>query len=194
VAQRKKDAKRRATRDAGNAESLANGLGKLSMPGIARRANVSAGTLYIYYPSKDEMIESVYLEIKTLLHAEMMEGQAGLVGSAAKLRGLWYAMFHFTLKHPLIFAFHEAVDPETILGPNAKDAVSAMAQEVRAVIETAILDATLKPMPINAVVAMLLGPAIVLARRMIAEDSADHDQIDHVYDAIWAGIARAPSP
>ena len=190
MAQRKDEAKRRAIRDAVIADVVENGLGKLSMPRIARRARVSVGTIYIYFPGKDEMIQRIYLEVKTLLHEATMQGQGDADTSAGRLRCMWYAMFHFTLEHPQMFAFHEAVDAETLLRPEDKRVVQEKAQEIRSVIKDAVRDATLKPLPMNALIAVLLGPAVVLSRRMLAEGSRDMAQVDQVFDAIWAGISK----
>ncbi|MCY6380753.1 TetR/AcrR family transcriptional regulator [Hoeflea prorocentri] len=172
------------------ADVVENGLDKAPVSRIAKRAGVSAGTIYVYYPNKDEMLQSIYLEIKSLLHDAMMTASGPGADSAKRIRSMWFAMFGFMLENPDMFAFHEIVAAEKLLGPDQLEEVAGMAGDIHGVLGDAINDRTLKDMPMDCVISLLFGPAVNLARRMLSGGSHDLQKADLVFRSIWTGIAR----
>lgn len=56
---------------------------------IAKSAGVSEGTIFVYFPSKDDLINQLYLELKSQLHASLRESP---IADAESLRNqLWCA-------------------------------------------------------------------------------------------------------
>lgn len=190
MAQKKDETKRCAIRDAVIADVIENGLGKLSMPRIAKRASVSAGTLYIYYSGKDEMLQSIYLEVKSLLHAAVMNAQSDSDDSTERIRAMWFAMLDFIVKQPMMFAFHESIDMEQLLNKPQSDAASDMANDIIEAIEHAVGDGTLRPLPTECLLSILVGPAIYLSRRNFSDRKLTEQEVEATFDAIWAGISK----
>lgn len=192
MAQTKDETKRRAIRDAVIADVIENGLGKLSMPRIAKRASVSAGTLYVYYSGKDEMLQSIYLEVKSLLHAAVMDAQSDRHTSSERIRAMWFAMFDFIIEKPKMFAFHESIDMEQVLGKRQNELAADMARDIYQAIESAVGDGTLKPLPIGCLLSILVGPAVYLSRWNFADRKLTEEEVEATFEAIWAGIAAEP--
>ena len=61
----KDDEKQRAIAEATFNLVAQTGLSGLTMADIARTAGIATSTLYVYYPSKDELISQLYEEAKT---------------------------------------------------------------------------------------------------------------------------------
>lgn len=190
MAQTKDENKRVAIRDALIADVVENGLGKAPISQIARRAGVSNGTIYIYYPNKDEMLQSVFVEIKSLLHGTMMGAYREARTNADAIRSMWFAMFNFILQNPDMFAFHETVAAENFLNSAQQEKVLSQAGEIHLALQSAVDDGTLKDMPMDCLISLLLAPAVSLARRMLSNGSKDITKADHVFQAIWDGIAK----
>ena len=190
MAQTKDEAKRIAIRDAVITDVVENGIGNAPVSLIAKRAGVSAGTIYIYYPNKDEMLQSIFLEIKSMLHDAMMAAAKSGASSEDCIRLMWFALFRFILEHPDMFAFHEAVSAEKILSSDQREDVVRMAGDVHRVLRAAVNDGTLKDIPIDGLVSLLIAPATSLARRMLASGSQDGEVAEQVFQAIWIGIAK----
>ncbi len=55
---------------------------------IAKRAGIAEGTLFTYFPNKDELLNAVYLELKSDL-AEAMDGEDSEGGSLERARHFW---------------------------------------------------------------------------------------------------------
>lgn len=68
---------------------------------IARRAGVAEGTLFRYFPTKDELLNALYLDIKRSLAESMRE----LIGRAATpeelVRSLWNGYIDWGIANPV---------------------------------------------------------------------------------------------
>lgn len=190
MAQTKDETKRLAIRDAVIADVVENGLSKAPISRIAQHAGVSAGTIYIYYPNKNEMLQSIFLEIKSLMHGTMMDAHHSGSNSTESIRLMWFAMFRFILEKPNMFAFHEAIDAEKLLSSHQRVELTEMAIDIHKALSAAIDDGTVKDMPMDCLVSLLLAPAVSLARRMLAGNSKDVEKANCVFEAIWNGIAN----
>ncbi len=72
-----------------------DGIANLSIAKLARRANVSARTPYIYYVNKEDMLSQNYLDVKALLD----KGLATDIEKGKTLQEkLFNAMYHFAVK------------------------------------------------------------------------------------------------
>ncbi|MHA3980419.1 TetR/AcrR family transcriptional regulator [Halovulum sp. GXIMD14794] len=190
MARPKSEEKRRQIREAAIAEVVEGGFSGASTSKLARRAGVSVGTLYIYFPDKDTLFRDVYLELKAELHARLMEAADAETGSAAKLRAMWHALHGFAVENPQAFIFAEIIGTSNMLTGEAEAETRALAQDVVAIVEAALADGTLKPAPLPAVMAMLTGPAMHLARNAAAGAASDPVVIDTTFTMLWEAIAN----
>lgn len=190
MAQTKDEKKRIAIRDAAIADVVEHGLGNALMSRIASKAGVSAGTIYLYYPNKELMLQSVYLEIKRLLGDAMIGAFEAGEDAAQGLRGMWFAMFDTMIERPDMFLFHEVISAEGILDPDHEQRALRMAREIRALLQSTIDDGTVKTMPIDCLASLYFGPATNLVRRLVDQGSSARDRAETVYGAIWAGIKQ----
>lgn len=189
MAQTKDEKKRIGIRDAVISDVVEYGLGNAPISRIAKRAGVSAGTIYIYYPNKDEMLQSIFMEIKSTIHEVMMDAHQSERSSGQGIRAMWFAMYEFILEHPDMFAFHEAVSSEKLLKAEQRVNANLMAKDIHDILVTAINDGTLKAMPIDSLVSLLIAPAVSLARRQLKAEHLNKDDAKQLFDAIWLGIA-----
>ena len=75
--QRRKEARPSEILDAALAEFEEHGFGKSTMGGIARRAGVARGTVYLYYKDKDAVFDAL---MRARLTDPLIDMQAGLEG------------------------------------------------------------------------------------------------------------------
>ena len=62
------DNKKEKIFNAAREEFLANGFKKASMAKIAKKAGVASGTIYLYFSSKEELFQNVYVQENDLRH------------------------------------------------------------------------------------------------------------------------------
>jgi AcrR family transcriptional regulator len=192
LAQVKDAEKRRAIRDAAVAEVIDGGLSGASVAKIAKRAGVSAGTIYLYFPNKDELLQQVYLEIKTEFHDQMMAANDASAPTADKIHNMWLSMFHYLSAHPNDFLFAEYVSAAKVLDAVSQSEVTAMSDQLASILRGAINDGTLGEAPIDSIVALLVSPATQLVRKSIVTNKAiSRETVDQTYTMIWKAIAAS---
>ena len=165
----------------------AQGIGATSMAAVARTAKVSAGTLYLHFASKEEMLQAVYLKLKLAFHANLMAAATGEPRQA--ISGMWRALLRFQQDQPNGFLFLEYAGAAQVLAPEQKAEVAPLQGEVNAVIQRAI-DAGVITVPSLAVAAtLLIGPAMQLARtHAIAGTQIPEAQATETFDRIWRSL------
>jgi AcrR family transcriptional regulator len=109
---REKAQRRREILDAARAEFFERGFHRPTVDDVASRAEVSKGTIYLYFESKEEILAHLLLEGLDLLLSEMdAAGDPEVCPSAeAALRALAGAYLSFCQAHPSYFRLIMAFD------------------------------------------------------------------------------------
>ncbi|MBU1344870.1 MAG: TetR/AcrR family transcriptional regulator [Proteobacteria bacterium] len=79
------------------------GFSATSMNQIARKVELSKGTLYLYFKNKEELYTSLLLEGMALLNTEFAKAVAGKTIWVEKLRSIGWAYYQFFLDHQPFF-------------------------------------------------------------------------------------------
>ena len=105
---RKKDEnKQEATFDATVKLSNEIGLSNISMSKIAKRADVSAATLYVYYENKEDMLRKVYLDIKKQMMGACSDGVHQEESVEQSVRKICRNLLRYMQEHTDEFLFIE---------------------------------------------------------------------------------------
>ncbi len=162
------------------------GIGAAGMADIAKAAKVSAGTLYLHFDTKGDMLQATYLRIKQDFHARLMQA-AEADGSEVVIRAMWENTLTFLQERPDHFLFLEYAGAAQVLTPDQKALVAPLQAEVNALIQTAIDDGTLDDMPLGVAVNLLIGPAMHLARKAaMAGTPPNRKEVDQTFARLWA--------
>jgi len=98
--QRRKDARPQELLDAALTLFVEKGFAATRSEEVAQRAGVSKGTLYLYYPSKEELLKAVIRHNLSTLIAEGVEMVDAFTGSSAELLSMvlltWWERFGCT--------------------------------------------------------------------------------------------------
>ena len=89
--------------------NLVNEIGFVacSVSKIAKKADVSPATLYVYYKNKEDLLVSTYIEIKQLFGRKLLNNFDDTLPIRDILKNLWFNIFMFTQKSPGYFQFTE---------------------------------------------------------------------------------------
>lgn len=83
------------------------GFHEAPMSLIAERAGASAGVIYHYFASKDEMIQALYARIRTLTMASLLEGYSADIDAKEAFIKSWVNLYAFYYKHQREMRFLE---------------------------------------------------------------------------------------
>jgi len=179
-------------RDAVIAEAIEQGFGSASVSGVVNRAQVSAGTIYVHYANKDDMLQKVFLEIKREFHAIMCLANEEL-HSDKMIRRMWFDMFDFVSERPSDFLFLEYGSAAHFLTPEQKSEVDGMYAEINTMVQRGIEDGTLVPLHVSTVSLLLVAPAMQLARSaVISGRTIPSDIVEQTFEQVWRSISADP--
>lgn len=164
------------------------GIGSASVGAIAKRAKVSPGTIYLHFENKDDMLQQIYLQIKTEFHS-IMVAAADELSSESMIKRMWFDLFKFASDHPNYFLFIEHTGAAQVLTKEQSNSIAYMVGDITEMITRAIDDKTLAPLPVQTHIVMLVGPALHMARTAILNGRIpDFAEINLTFDRVWLSI------
>ncbi len=168
VRQRRKEARPQELLDAALELFVEKGFAATRAEEVARRAGVSKGTLYLYYPSKEELFKAVVRRNLSSLIAEGLEIASAYEGSSSDLLALliqtWWERFGSTPAAGI----HKVVLAEV---RNFPELAQFYADEVMVpadrlfggCVERGVVRGEFRPMPTHEVSLALIAPLIFMA-------------------------------
>jgi len=117
-----------------------NGLAKLSVGDVARRADLSRQTLYRYFPSKDALVAELVVAETTTLMEQVITAAVPHEDPQQALEAALLAALLATREHPLLDRLLRT-EPEALLPLLTTDTSPVMSQ-VRAVVELILAERT----------------------------------------------------
>jgi AcrR family transcriptional regulator len=66
---------------------------------VAKRAGASAGIIYHYFPSKDELIRELYFHVKAKMGVVLLEGQVAGMSEERAFKQIWINAYRFYRSH-----------------------------------------------------------------------------------------------
>lgn len=103
----KDDSKQQAICNAAIELITANGFADTSMSKIAKAANVSPATIYVYFDNKEELINKIYLFVKQEMSTELLQGFTQNQSIEVSFKIIWNNFYNYATKNPVRFAFTE---------------------------------------------------------------------------------------
>ena len=166
------------------------GLHNTPMSAVAREAGVAAGTLYLYFPSKEAMINALYLEVlENRGRAIAVEPSPATPQSG--FRSFWYALARWHLDFPDESSLLHQCQASAILTDETREAELRMNAAGFAQFEVAVAEGTLRPMSRQVFWALVAGPIFVLSQM---RDSGELEITPDVLRATFEGVCRSVLP
>ncbi|MBO2011910.1 TetR/AcrR family transcriptional regulator [Hymenobacter negativus] len=140
------------------------GLHGLSMQRLATKAGVSAGTIYLYFENRLDMLHQVYLEVRQHSDKAMLEGFSATMDFAVGLRLLWHNTFRYFVAHPIEFRFTEQFINSPLVAAVLDREDPAARQQRRDFYAHAIEKGQIADLPVEAYWAIAFAPLYQLIR------------------------------
>lgn len=86
---------------------VTEGFDGLSMQKLARAANISPATIYIYHKNREELLNNIFNEVQKAFNDEALKGFNPDAPFAEGLWTQWMNRYRFIQKHPLYISFLE---------------------------------------------------------------------------------------
>jgi AcrR family transcriptional regulator len=156
---------------------------------LSKRSGVSAGVIYHYFPSKDDLIHALYLRVKEVKRRALMEGFAQGRPARETFLQVWTNAYRFYRTHSRETRFLDQYENSPFCGrAPAEDAEGrdpGVAEFLDA-FRTKKAGGVLKDLPQEAIHGLSLGVAASLAKKA---DPLKPAVLRRVAEACWQAIA-----
>ena len=161
------------------------GLHDAPMSSVADRSGASPGVIYHYFPSKDDLIRSVYERVAARKRTAFLDGYSDDMPPREALLKIWLNAYRFYRTHPKELRFLDQYLNSTYCsghGENPDPAFARIGQLLRPRKNGGVL----KNLPTEAIESLTLGLASSLARSPKAFSPAT---LRNIAQTVWAAIA-----
>jgi AcrR family transcriptional regulator len=167
------------------------GIFATSTAQIAREAKVANGTLFYYFPSKDHLIDALYIECVD----SFWNGASALVESPPDpkkiLRDTLLAYIRWAIDHTEQFRF---IHQYATFIPNKGDLKLKVFEKIDflSLFDTGVKQGLLKPMPASLLVDIWIAITNGLARHFIetGKTEPDENSLNMAWETSWDSVRR----
>jgi AcrR family transcriptional regulator len=142
---------------------LTNELGfdGISISKIAKKAEVSPATIYIYFDNKEDLFTKLYIDIREKMGKGALEGLEEGMTTEEMFKSIWHHSFKFNLRHPEYLAYREQFERTTMMRKiRAED--FELFQTIDNLLKRGVKEKTIKALPLSILTAFSYAPIITL--------------------------------
>jgi len=184
-----RDDKQRAILEATLELVAARGFHGTPMSQVAKKSGVAVGTIYRYFPGKEDLISALYLEVKRRLAQAALQVYSSRAPAGDGFKQIFGTVIHYCVGHPHELSFAEQCDNSPLIRPEARAEGLNLARPIEEFFARAKAEGLLKPLPNEVLGAIVAGAVISLAKLHLASGSPVSDEaLDAELEAVWDAI------
>lgn len=166
------------------------GLANASMSKIAKAAKVSPSTIYVYFESKEDMLNKLYIWIKHESSVAFLKGFHEDLPVKEGVRLLWNNIYNSIIAEPVKFAFGEQFANSPLVNKISKAEGGKYYQPIFNLLNRGVSEKIIKNVPIEVLSAHVLAPIMLLAKRQLSNEIVmTGDMLNNAFLLTWASIA-----
>jgi AcrR family transcriptional regulator len=164
------------------------------MSAVAQRAGVSAGIIYHYFASKEDLIHALYKQVKTDFSRALLPSRPQALPLPDTFQQIWLNAYHFYRTHPHEARFLEQYKQSPFYQAGRQPAELMEGGDFAFFAELFEGDRAERPfkdLPFDVLYELTLGVAICIARRHTTDANALSDEmLARIAAACWQAVAR----
>ena len=190
MARPRSDEKRLAILTAATRLIAEGGLAATPTAAVSKRAKIAEGTLFTYFPTKDDLVNALYCHIKRELAEVLMGDYPHDADVRAQLLHVWERYARWGIAHPRQRKVLQQLESSERLTPDSIAAGATPFAAIEATSERAIRRRVLRKLPLP-FVAALFKAAVETTITFMAKDPA-HAAVccRSGFETFWGGVAR----
>ena len=191
MARKKDEQKRISIFDATLTLVLQTGYTGLKMADVAKKAGVATGTVYKYFPSKECLIDNLFLHQKEIKLREMTEGYQPGEPFLVSFKRMWTNYFMGCINNPERMIFIEQFYRSPYISASTREKAGIMIQPSEDLLRMAIQQQLIRNLPVSVLLSQLMGAANEIARFHIDSGQIPtHNQLDQYFEMSLNSIRR----
>lgn len=167
------------------------GFTSLKMADVAHEAGMATGTLYIYYKSKDKLINDIYFETKKEIIAVLADPVHVADTFYSTFRNMWFAYFSFCFKNPEKMLFVEQFLYSGYISEEVYNRVEALFFPLNQFLLQGQKNGLIKQLDIEILKSQMDGAIHEIIRMLMKKKmSLGADQLQKCFDMAWDSIKQ----
>ncbi len=140
--EREKEQRRVQILDAARELLFTQGIGATTINRIAKKAELSVGTIYVYFPGKEEIFAALQEEGLTILREMIHSAAAGDIKPEEKITAIAGAYLEFSNIHKNYFSVinYFLTSPEVVFPDNLKNRIDTFGNSILSLVEEVIIE------------------------------------------------------
>lgn len=159
---------------------------------IAKEAGIANGTLFYFFPTKDDLVTFLYLDIKRRVAAYITDYLQDKVAVKEVLKGYYSATLHWALANKMEFRFIEQFNTSPYLKHIESEEVNRHIDPIFDFIKHGIADKTLKPIDVDLIFILISGHTFGINNYLVAKQLSETEQetvINDTFELLWRMIS-----
>ena len=165
------------------------GFDSSSVSKIAKAANVSPSTIYVFFTNKEDLLVSTYIEMKLRMSQALLEGFDDSLPIRDIIKNVWFRIFDYIRNHPEYYAFMEQFANSPYSDLVDHEALEKYFAQIIAVLERGIEQKIIKDVDRNLLAAFMFHPISRLANpRLCHGFELDQEGLETAFNMAWDAI------
>jgi AcrR family transcriptional regulator len=165
------------------------GFASSSVSKIAKEANVSSATLYIYYKNKEDLLVSTYIEIKRDLSKAILAGFDNTLPLRDILKNVWKNLFGYVSTNQEYYKYMDQFANSPYISLVNKEVTEQYFVPLAEILNKGIEQKILKDVDMEILSAFLWSPATFLANARLCQNfTVNEKNVDTAFALVWDAI------
>lgn len=165
------------------------GFASSSVSKIAKEANVSSSTIYVFFKNKEDLLVSTYMEIKHKLAVALLEGFDEHLPIRDIIKGVWFNVFKFISGNLELYDYVEQFANSPYSSLVDRDTIEQEYLPFKKIIQRGIEQKIIKNVDKNFLAAFIFNPISRLANPRLCDDlELDQDGLEVAFGMAWDAI------
>ena len=165
------------------------GFAASSVSKIAREANVSPSTIYVFFQNKEDLLVSTYLEIKHTLAQALLDDFDDSLPIRDIVKSAWFSVFSFVSDNLEAYDYIEQFANSPYSSLVDKDALEKEYLPFINVLARGIEQKIVKNVDMNIISAFLFNPVSRLANPRLCDGiEMDAEKLEQAFGMAWDAI------
>ena len=158
---------------------------------VAKKAGVAAGTLYLYFDSKDQLIRELYTYVVDRMMQAVLQGDHPELPFKARIFNFWTNHYQFYIQNPAYLFFTE----QFTASPYGKEVTIQENEQFRNIIarlfRCGIENKKLKPIDTLLFGILIHGSILNAAKAHLSGRlKIGKNELDQIFEIVWDGIKK----
>jgi AcrR family transcriptional regulator len=165
------------------------GFASSSVSKIAKEANVSPATIYIYYKNKEDLLASTYIEIKQKLSSALLKNYDDTKPFRDVLKTFWFNGFDFVSQYRDYYQYAEQFSNSPFSALVNKEDVEKHFEPLLKVLQKGIEQKIIKDVSFDILSAFIFYPMMTLSNpKQCSSFKLNKENIEQAFTLAWDAI------